>query len=204
MIAAYYPVGTLQANCVLLSDGNGHTVVIDPGDEMPRLLTHLRALGGTVDAILLTHAHFDHMLAARELQETTGAPLLMHEADEPALSDESLSLIPAYRLPYTLKAECLLHDGDTVTVGRLTLEVLHTPGHTPGSCCYRCDDLLISGDTLFAGSMGRTDFPGGNTAEMFRSLQRLSELPEAMRVIPGHGEETTIGYECRYNPFMRK
>lgn len=204
MIAVYYPVGALQANCVLLSDGNGHTAVIDPGDEAPRLLTHLRELGGRVDAILLTHAHFDHMLAVRELQTATAAPLFVHEADEPALFDEMLNLMPAYRLPYALKADRLLHDGDTVTVGELTFEVLHTPGHTPGSCCYRCDDLLISGDTLFAGSMGRTDFAGGSTAEMFRSLQRLSKLPEALRVIPGHGEETTIGYECRYNPFMRK
>lgn len=204
MTVSYYPVGALQANCVLLSDGNGHLAVVDPGDEAPRLSALLKRLGGTVEAILLTHVHFDHILATKALQENTGAPLLVHEADAPALSNEALSLIPPQLLPYSLTADRLLRDGDTVTVGEMVLEVLHTPGHTPGSCCYRCEDVLVAGDTLFAGSMGRTDLPGGDTAAMFHSLRRLSELPDELRVIAGHGEETTIGYERRYNPFLAR
>ncbi|MBR2406135.1 MAG: MBL fold metallo-hydrolase [Clostridia bacterium] len=204
MTVSYYPVGALQANCVLLSDGNGHLAVVDPGDEAPRLLALLKRCSGTVEAILLTHVHFDHILATKALQEATGAPLLVHEADEPALSNEALSLIPPQLLPYSLTADRLLRDGDTVTVGEMVLEVLHTPGHTPGSCCYRCEDVLMAGDTLFAGSMGRTDLPGGDTVAMFHSLRRLSELPDELRVIAGHGEETTIGYERRYNPFLAR
>lgn len=204
MIAAYYPVGALQANCVCLSDENGHLAVVDPGEEASRLWAHITALGGTVEAILLTHVHFDHILAVRELQEKCGAPLLVHEADAEALSDPARSLIPPYNLPYPLKADRLLHDGDTVAVGDMMLEVLHTPGHTPGSCCYRCGDVLASGDTLFAGSIGRTDLPGGDTATMFRTLRRLAELPDSLRILPGHGEETTLARERLYNPFLTR
>lgn len=202
MKGAYYPVGAYQANCVILSDENGSLAVIDPGDEAPRLLARLQESGETVVAILLTHAHFDHLLAVRELQEATGAPLYVHAADAAALTDAELSLIPPSRLPYSLTADRLLSDGDTVTVGELVLEVLHTPGHTPGSCCYRCGDLLVTGDTLFRGSVGRTDFPGGSTAALFNSLRRLAALPETLRVIAGHGEETTLGRECRCNPYL--
>ena len=202
MTVSYYPLGALQANCVLVSDENGNTAVVDPGDEASRIVRLLEEQGATVKAILLTHTHFDHMLAVSDLQQATGAPLLVHEADAPALFNEALSLVPAYLQPYVLKADRVLQDGDTVEIGSLTLTVMHTPGHTRGSCCYRCGDLLISGDTLFAGSMGRTDLPGGDTAAMFRSLCRLSELPDETRVIAGHGEETTIGYERRYNPFL--
>lgn len=202
MKVTYYPVGDYQANCVFLSDEQGNAVVIDPGDEAPRLRQRLAEQHLKVGAILLTHAHFDHILAVRELQEATGAPLFIHAQDAPALSDSERSLIPPYRRPYVLTADRLLNDGDTVTVGELMLTVLHTPGHTPGSCCYRCGDLLIAGDTLFAGSAGRTDFPGGNTEALYRSLRRLAELPAETRVISGHGEETAIGYECRYNPFL--
>ncbi len=204
MTVAVYPVGDYQANCTVLSDGAGHVCVIDPGDEAPRLLARLEQLGGTVDAVLLTHAHFDHLLAVRAIQEATGALLYVHEADAPALADAGLSLIPSHRLPYTLTADRLLRDGDDITVGALTLRVLHTPGHTAGSCCYRVGDTLIAGDTLLAGSIGRTDFPGGDMRQMLASLRRLAELPETMQVIAGHGESTTIGYERRYNPYMAR
>lgn len=202
MKVSYYPLGAYQANCVVLSDENGSLVVIDPGDEAPRLLARLQESGETVVAILLTHAHFDHLLAVRELQEATGAPLYVHAADAAALSNAALSLIPPSRLPYLLVADHLLNDGDKVTVGNLVLEVLHTPGHTPGSCCYRCGDLLVTGDTLFRGSIGRTDFPGGSTAALFHSLRRLAALPATLRVIAGHGEETTLDCERRCNPYL--
>ncbi|MBP3435221.1 MAG: MBL fold metallo-hydrolase [Clostridia bacterium] len=202
MKVTYYPVGDYQANCVILSDESGCAVVIDPGDEAPRLLQRLADQKLRVAVILLTHAHFDHLLAVRELQTATGAALYIHTEDASALSDTRRSLIPPHRLPYELTADRLLIDGDTVVVGELMLSVLHTPGHTPGSCCYQCDNVLISGDTLFAGSVGRTDLPGGRTAALLQSLRRLATLPPELRVIPGHGEATTIGYECRYNPFL--
>ena len=202
MRVSYYPVGDYQANCVIVSDEAHRAVVVDPGDEAVRLLQRLAEQELQVAAILLTHAHFDHMLAVRELIDATGASLYLHAEDAAALSDAGRSLIPPYRRPYTLSADRLLQDGDTVTVGELVLKVLHTPGHTPGSCCYQCGDLLIAGDTLFAGSVGRTDLPGGDTAQLFQSLRRLKSLDATVRVIPGHGEETTIGYESRYNPFL--
>lgn len=202
MTVEYYPVGAYQANCVFWSDGNGHLAVIDPGDEAERLLARLRERGEQVAAILLTHAHFDHLLAVRELQAATGAPLYLHVLDAPALTRPELSLLPAARRPYALTADRLLHEGDTVAVGALSLTVLHTPGHTPGSCCYSAEGVLAAGDTLFAGSRGRTDFPGGDDADMRNSLRRLAALPDAVRVIAGHGEETTVGWERTHNPYM--
>ncbi len=202
MTVTYYPVGNYQANCVIASDEQGHCVVIDPGDEAPRLLSLLKTKGDIVDAVLLTHAHFDHLLAVREVQEQTGAPLFLHADDVDALEDVGRSMIPAYRLPYPLCADRLLQDGDSITFGNATLTVIHTPGHTPGSCCYYGDGWLIAGDTLFAGSIGRTDFVGGNLGQMRESLRRLATLPDAVRVVSGHGEETTIGVERRCNPFL--
>lgn len=202
MKLSYYPVGDYQANCVFLSDEEHRAVVIDPGSEAPRLLQRIREQRLQVETILLTHVHFDHLLAVRELQEATGAMLCVPAADEPALLDSNRSLIPASRQPYPLLADRLLHDGDTVTCGEMTLEVWHTPGHTPGSSCYRCGQLLIAGDTLFAGSVGRTDFPGGDAALLYQSLRRLASLPADTQVIPGHGESTTIGRELQYNPFL--
>lgn len=202
MKISYYPMGDYRTNCILLSDEQGHLAVIDPGDDVAFVLSLVKQHGGKVDMILLTHAHFDHMLSARELQEATRAPLYLHEADESALSDYSRSLIPEHRRPYVLTADRALKDGDTLSLGSLTLTVLHTPGHTPGCCCYLCDTVLFSGDTLFAGCIGRTDLVGSSMIQMLHSLRRLKSLAPEIRVIPGHGEETTIGHECRFNPFL--
>lgn len=202
MKVTYFPLGSYQANCVILSDESGCAVVIDPGDEAERLYQSLMMQNLRVAAIMLTHAHFHHLLAVRELQEKTGAPLYVHAEDAPALSDARYSLIPFHRRPYCLSADRLLNDGDTVEVGDLRIAVLHTPGHTKGSCCFLCGDVLASGDTLFAGSMGRTDLPGGDMSMLMHSLRRLAALPAELRVIAGHGEETTIGYERRCNPFL--
>ncbi len=193
------PVGDLLANCCLVYDEQKHAAVIDPGDEAARLLALIETYGLQVQAILLTHVHFDHIQAARGLQAATGAPLFVHEAEVPALTDPTLSMVT---FPCDLSADRVLRDGDIVEIGQLTFEVLHTPGHTLGSVCYRCGDVLFAGDTLFAGSIGRTDFVGGDFAAMRQSLKRLATLPNDVRVIPGHGVETTIGFEKRSNPFM--
>lgn len=197
-----YAVGGYQANCYLVWDEQKNAVVIDAGAEPERLLRRVQEEGLSVKALLLTHAHFDHMLAVNALQQATGAPLYLHESEAPALSDPAVSLLSLCSTPCRLTADRVLRDGDTVTAGALTFTALHTAGHTVGSCCYLCDGVLFAGDTLFAGSVGRTDFPGGSYADQSASLRRLAALPPETVVLPGHGEATTIGRECASNPFM--
>lgn len=187
------PVGSYQANCYLVFDKQKNAVVIDPGAEPERLLRCIREHELCVKVILLTHAHFDHMMAVAEIQQATGAPLWLHEAEVSALSDDRRSMVP---VPYPLTAQRLLHDGEEFAVGGLPFTVLHTPGHTEGSVCYLCSGTLFSGDTFFAGGgVGRTDFVGGSSAALWHSLERLSSLPPSTRVAAGHGEETTIAAE---------
>ncbi len=188
------PVGSYGANCCLVFDKQNNAVVIDPGEEAARILRNIEEKSLSVKAILLTHAHFDHMGAVKALQDATNAPLWVHEAEVPALTDRSLSMMP---IPYPLTADRVLHDGEPVTVGDLVFTVLHTPGHTAGSVCFLCEDTLFSGDTLFACGVGRTDFAGGDSRALWNSLGRLSQLPPHTRVVAGHGEETTIGAEFR-------
>ena len=197
------PLGALQANCYLLSDEEGATAVIDPGDEAGTILETVRAGELAVEAILLTHAHFDHILAADELRRETGAPVYVYETDAPALADPRRSLtVLAKGGAGPLRADHLLKDGEELRVGRLAVSVLHTPWHTPGSCCFLCGDALFSGDTLFAGSIGRTDFPGGDDQAMAASLRMLAALEPGIRVFPGHGESTTLSKERMENPYL--
>ncbi len=188
------PVGNYQANCCLVFDNKNNAVVIDPGEEAARILRNIEEQNLSVKAILLTHAHFDHIGAVKQVQAATHAPLWVHEAEIPALTDRNLSMMP---IPYPLVADRVLHDGEQVTVGDLVFTVLHTPGHTAGSVCFLCEDTLFSGDTLFACGVGRTDFAGGDSRALWNSLQRLSQLSPHTRVVAGHGEETTIGAEFR-------
>lgn len=192
------PLGAYQANCFVVWDTAGNAAVIDPGDEAARLLRFIAEQGVTVQAILLTHVHFDHIGAAEALQQATGAPVYLHEQELPALTDTVFSMAQA---PCKVMARTVA-EGDTLTAGDLTFTVYHTPGHTRGSVCYLCENTLFAGDTLFAGSIGRTDFEGGDFAAMRASLARLAALPEKLTVEAGHGEGTTIGYEKRCNPFM--
>jgi glyoxylase-like metal-dependent hydrolase (beta-lactamase superfamily II) len=196
------PVGQMQANCWLLWDETDRAAVIDPGEEAPRILRSLQERQLTLSAILLTHAHFDHMMAVPLLQEATGAPLMVHEGDAPALADGEKSLTVWTGTSCVLTADRLLQDGDTVQVGNAQLSVLHTPGHTPGSCCYRAGEFLFTGDTLFAGSVGRTDFPGGDFKMLKAGLNRLAGLPDLLQILPGHGGRSTLEYEKKTNPFM--
>ena len=199
-------VGGCQANCYIVFDEINHAAVIDPGDEAARILAEICRFQFKVDAVLLTHAHFDHMMAAAAVLAETGAPLMITEADAPALHDPATNLwswghAPA---PCTLKPDRLLHDGDTLTVGRMTLRVMETPGHTVGSCCFLTDDGIFTGDTLFAGSIGRMDLPGGNPRRMLESLRRLTSLPGDAAIFPGHGEATRMLIEKQSNPYLRR
>jgi hydroxyacylglutathione hydrolase len=208
-IVESFPVGPLQCNCTVLGDPRTHeAIVVDPGDDLPRVQEVLRRHGLTCRAIVNTHTHIDHVGANHALREATGARVMLHEADVPLyehlpLQAEFLGLGPA---PMRSTVDEHIHQGDHVRAGGIDLEVLHTPGHTPGSLCFHLPGtvpLLLSGDTLFAGSIGRTDLWGGDFDQEIASIRdRLLVLDEATRVIPGHGRATTIGEERRRNPFL--
>lgn len=204
-------VGPLEVNCWLVDDGEGGpVVVIDPGDEADRVLGALD--GKTVAAIVLTHAHFDHVGAAGAVKDATGAPLMVHEADAERITHDAAhgtgGALFGFGGVVAPPADVLLRDSDTIEAGRLRFDVLHTPGHTQGGISLYVRDPdggaghLFSGDTLFSGSVGRTDFPGGDGRALAASIaRRLAPLPPETLVHPGHGPDTTIGREARINPF---
>ena len=185
-------LGALQTNCYIVSDGTV-CAVVDPGDSGDRVADWLESQDLTPLCILLTHGHFDHVGGAAALQRRyPGIEIYVHEADTQLTANLSRGLV--WTKHYG--------EGDTVTVGAMTFRVLHTPGHTPGSVCLLCGDVLFSGDTLFAGSCGRTDFPKGSHSRMKQSLARLAALEGDLRVLPGHGGETTLERERKYNPYF--
>lgn len=187
--------GSLHTNCYLVSgETDGSCVLIDPGFQAEQILEQVRSKGKTVAAILLTHAHFDHISGARDIAEQTGCKVYLHEADRSLPSQLTLSTLP----PTENYGE-----GDVLSLAGLTFRVLHTPGHTPGGVCLLCGDAMFSGDTLFAGTCGRTDLPGGNYKDMLQSLSRLAALEGDWRVLPGHGGDSTLSYERRSNPYLQ-
>jgi len=208
MILETFPVGLLQCNCTLLGDEEaGEAIVIDPGDEIGRIYRRLTELGLKLKQILVTHAHIDHVGGAVKLKRLTGAPVLLNESDLPLLRmmDAQAGWL-GIETPEVAPPDASLTEGLTVGLDRFPAQVIHTPGHTQGSVCLHFVPLkmVIAGDTLFAGSIGRTDLPGGNGRQIIDSIEtRLMTLPEETRVIPGHGPETTIGGENESNPFLR-
>jgi len=208
MILETFPVGPLRCNCTLLGDEEaGEAIVIDPGDEISRIHRRLTELGLTLKQILITHAHIDHVGGALKLKRLTGAPILMNENDLPLLAMmEAQANWLGVPTPETAAPDGSLADGQRVGLDSYPAQVIHTPGHTQGSVCLHFVPLktVIAGDTLFAGSIGRTDLPGGDGRQILDSIaSRLLTLPEETRVIPGHGAETTIGEERESNPFLR-
>jgi hydroxyacylglutathione hydrolase len=208
MILETFPVGLLQCNCTLLGDeATGEAMVIDPGDNIPQILARLAKHGLTLKQIVVTHAHIDHVGGALKLKQQTGAPILLNQQDLPLL--EMMEMQAGWlgvQTPEVAPPDASAEDHLVVGLKNYPAQVLHTPGHTPGSIClhFAPQKLLISGDTLFAGSIGRTDLPGGEFKTIIRSIRdRLLPLPEDTRVIPGHGSVTTIGQERESNPFLQ-
>ena len=187
------PLGAYQTNTYIVVN-DGRCVVIDPGYEPETIHRFLESNGLTADAIFLTHGHFDHVGGVKGLVERLGCPVYIHEAE--LSMPEAMTAGPLY---YTHT----YGEGDRIEKAGLSFRVLHTPGHTPGSVCLMAEDVCFSGDTLFAGSCGRTDLPGGDWATIRRSLYRLTQMENDLTVYPGHGESTTLAAEKRYNPYMQ-
>lgn len=205
MIVESLVVGPIQANCFLVGDETTReAVAIDPGDEVQRILAVINKHGWALQCILNTHGHFDHVGGNKALREATGAPILIHSGDAPMLAHLADSAaVWGMRVDNSPDPDRLLEDGDRVSFGGITLEVIHTPGHSPGGISLFTPGHLFVGDTLFAGSIGRTDFPGGDYGTLIQAVRtRLFGLGDEVRVYPGHGPATSIGQERRFNPFF--
>ncbi len=207
MIHEIFPVGPLQCNCSVVGDElTREAMVIDPGDDIEDVLSVIRQHGLTVKQIVITHAHIDHIGGAAKLRRVTGAPVLLNANDQALLKmlDVQAKWI-GMRPPEETIIDASLTTGDKVRAGSLVADVLHTPGHTEGSVClyFAAEKKLIAGDTLFAGSIGRTDLPGGSYKKIMESLHGpVMALPDETIVVPGHGPLTTIGDERETNPFL--
>ncbi|SMC54600.1 MBL fold metallo-hydrolase [Papillibacter cinnamivorans] len=199
MLIQSLQVGEIGTNCYLLMDEATHeAAVIDPGDEAPRILRMAKDAGATVKYILLTHGHFDHTLGVEGVQKATGATVYIHRGDAVPKGSSFMRGYPA-------GPETVFYDeGTKLPLGNLTIEVMHTPGHSRGSCVLRCGDVLFTGDTLFRDSCGRTDLPGGSYGEILRSLKRLAQLEGDYKVYPGHEGFSDLDYERRNNYYMHE
>jgi glyoxylase-like metal-dependent hydrolase (beta-lactamase superfamily II) len=207
MIHEILPVGALQCNCSILGDeASGEAIVVDPGDNIPRIIAILERHHLTVKQILITHAHIDHIAGAARLKQLTGAPILYNPRDLPLVKmmDMQAGWL-GIATPEVHPPDDTLEDGRIIAITGISGNILHTPGHTQGSVCLHlpAQNLLLAGDTLFAGSVGRTDLPGGDGPMLIRSIhEKLLPLPDETVVVPGHGPKTTIGEERETNPFL--
>lgn len=197
-------LGMVSTNCYVLSNKETkEAIIIDPADYANKVIEKCNALEVKPVAILLTHGHFDHMMAAQALRDFYQIPVYAHKMEEELLTDASLNLSGSWATPVGIQADKYVMDKDTLLLAGFRIEVIYTPGHTIGSVCYYiCDEkILMSGDTLFCGSLGRTDFPTSSTAQIIKSIrERLFTLPNDVTVYPGHDQVTDIGHEKQYNP----
>lgn len=207
MTVKEFLVGAVGTNCFIACNSKTkETLIIDPGDNAQALIDHIDENGLRPAAVLLTHGHFDHCMAAQETAQHYHVPIYVHEEDKEIMEN------PAYNCSGMLGRQMIFHadqyfhgEKDHLSIAGFEIDVLHTPGHTPGGVCFyvKSDGILFSGDTLFCQSVGRTDFPKGSMSQLVRGIkEKLLELPDDTNVLPGHGEWTTIGSERRQNPFL--
>jgi glyoxylase-like metal-dependent hydrolase (beta-lactamase superfamily II) len=205
MILESLPTGPLQVNCYILGcEVTRQAAVIDPGGDVPQILALLKQHDLQLQLVINTHGHFDHIGGNRQLLAATGAELLLHQADSTLLASAAKHAAAfGMQTDMSPAPQRLLNGGEQLALGELLIDVLHTPGHTPGGICLLIEDQVIVGDTLFAGSIGRTDLPGGDHQTLINSIrEKLLILPDATVAHPGHGPSTSIGREKSYNPFL--
>jgi len=205
MIFKRFVVGALEVNCFVIADSETKEgIVVDPGDNADQIIDFIAKNGIIVKYVINTHCHFDHIGGNKKIVEATKAELLIHESELPLLERaEGSAALWGFKVEASPQPSHFLKDGDTLKIGNIIVEVIHTPGHSPGGICLKFDNKLISGDTLFAGGVGRTDFPGGDGYALIKSIkEKLFTLPDSTEVYPGHGPSTTIGNEKLYNPFF--
>lgn len=199
-------LGMCQTNCYFVyREGKAEVIVVDPADRGKHIYDTLTSKGFKVVGILLTHGHFDHILGCSDLRKLSSAKIYAHEAEKEICENSMNNLSARMAEGCTIKPNYYVKDGEEITLGDMVCKVISTPGHTAGGCCYyfEKDGILISGDTLFECSVGRTDFPTGSMSTLVRSIkEKLMILPEEVKVYPGHGDATTIGYEKNHNPFL--
>jgi hydroxyacylglutathione hydrolase len=203
MIIQEFIVGPLENNCYIITDEKSkETFVVDPGDEPDRIIDFIRDKGLQLKYIICTHAHYDHVGAVPELKQETGAQIVIHQNELDLYTHiEKQGMMWGVELDPLPAPDIIVEEGSILAIGDLKFEVLHTPGHTPGGICLYGEGLIITGDTLFAGSVGRTDLHGGDLRQLKNSFKRIMLLPETVKVLPGHGPESTIGREKRENFF---
>lgn len=205
MIVENLTVGPLQANCyIAASEQTGAGVIVDPGGDAELIRHAIRSRKANIEWILLTHAHFDHVGALNGVRRAVAAPVAMHRAELPNLREaaRAASLLGLH-IEQPADPERFLQDGETVDGKGYSVQVVHTPGHTTGGVCFYVDDVLFSGDTVLASSVGRTDFPGGSHSQLIDSIRsKILTLPSETRILPGHGPATTVGDEKILNPFL--
>lgn len=198
-------VGPLQANCFIIADENTKkAVVIDPGDEPDIILNFIKENGLSIEYIVCTHGHFDHVGAVGDIKKETGGRVVLHK-DEIDIYKAALDMAAfwGYEIDPLPEPDIMVKGEEDLKIGNLSLKIIHTPGHSPGGICIYGEGIIVTGDTLFAGSVGRTDFYGGDINKLKSSFKRIMDLPEDTRVLPGHGNNSTVGYEKRNNMFSK-
>ncbi len=206
MIIRNITTGQLEVNCYIVTDNaSADTLIIDPGDEPERIIASIEKYKLHVIYIVLTHAHFDHVCAIKELKDAYQALLIMHSDEQDIYKKTKMQCLSwGYEQNDFPSPDRTVGEGDTITIGTTFFRVMHTPGHSPGSICLHCGGTLFTGDTLFAGSVGRTDLYGGDGKKLISSLKRIMSLPADTKIFCGHGKETTVANEIRHNPFIEE
>lgn len=205
MVINVVTVGMLMTNCyIAMDEETKDAIVIDPGARAEKIIAAINDMGANVKYIVFTHAHYDHIMAAHEVLEATGAKVAIHKDDAYLLKKEEVTKFGRYTTANYVEVtpDVILEDGDKIQVGELTFDVINTPGHSNGSICIVCEDVIFAGDTLFKGTCGRCDLVNGDLNKMYVSLKKLADLPGDYRVLPGHESPTTLEYERHSNEYM--